>query len=62
MAGVLGFVILADRVHAGTMQSVDRSLLLVMRRPPDNAPIGSPAFQEAVRDITSLGGAVVLGL
>jgi undecaprenyl-diphosphatase len=61
-AGVLAFVVLADDVRAGSMQSFDRTLLVAMRRPPDYVPIGPPAFQEAVRDITALGGVVVLGL
>jgi hypothetical protein len=32
------------------LQNFDRTLLLMFRRPPDNAPIGPPALQEAVRD------------
>ena len=43
------------------LQNFDRTLLLMFRRPPDNAPIGPPALQEAVRDITAMGGVVVLG-
>ena len=61
-AGVWIFALLAGEVKDGDSQSFDRQLLLAMRRPGDLAPKGSPAFQEAARDVTALGGVVVLTL
>jgi undecaprenyl-diphosphatase len=48
----------ADRVSGG---SFDERFLLALRTPgdPDN-PLGSPSFEEAVRDITALGSFAVL--
>ena len=61
-AGVWMFAELADEVMEGGTRKLDRNLLLAMRRPGDLKPIGSPAVQEAARDITALGGMTVLGL
>jgi undecaprenyl-diphosphatase len=61
-AGVWLFVALADEVMEGGTQKLDRKLLLSLRRPGDLQPLGSPAFQDAARDITALGGVTVLGL
>ena len=61
-AGVWIFALLADEVMEGGTQAFDRTLLLAMRRKPDLAPLGPPAVQEAARDITALGGVVVLSL
>jgi undecaprenyl-diphosphatase len=61
-AGVWMFAMIADEVMEGGTQAFDRKLLLAMRRPGDLAPIGPPAVQESARDITALGGVVVLGL
>jgi undecaprenyl-diphosphatase len=62
----LGFALLAlvflalDRAMGGNF---DQSLLIALRAPNDLAdPIGSPAFEEAVRDITALGSFAVLTL
>jgi undecaprenyl-diphosphatase len=60
--GVWAFATLASDVKDGETYGLDRRLLLAMRRPGDLAPIGSPAFQEAVRDVSALGGTTVLGL
>jgi undecaprenyl-diphosphatase len=60
-AGVWAFALLASEVKEGETSAFDRRILLSMRRPGDLAPIGSPAVQEAVRDITALGGVAVLG-
>lgn len=55
----LGFVAL-DRAMGGCF---DEALLLGLRTPGDLAdPIGSPLFEEAVRDITALGSFLVLTL
>ena len=61
-AGVWIFAMIADEVMEGGPQAFDRKLLLVMRRPGDLAPIGTPAVQDAARDITALGGVVVVSL
>ena len=61
-AGVWIFAALADEVMEGGTGTIDRKLLLAMRRPGDLALLGPPAVQEAARDITSLGGVAVLGL
>jgi undecaprenyl-diphosphatase len=61
-AGVWAFAGLAGEVREGDTQGFDRRILLAMRHPGDLSPIGSPAFQEAARDVTALGGVVVLGL
>jgi undecaprenyl-diphosphatase len=60
--GVWAFATLASDVKEGETYGFDRRILLAMRRPGDLAPIGSPAFQEAVRDVSALGGTTVLGL
>jgi undecaprenyl-diphosphatase len=61
-AGAWMFGWLADEVFEGGTRSLDRQLLLAMRRPGDLALLGPPSMQEAARDITALGGAAVLGL
>jgi undecaprenyl-diphosphatase len=61
-AGVGTFAVVASEVNAGATQAFDRQILLAMRRPADLAPLGSPAFQQAARDITALGSSLVLGL
>jgi len=62
VAGVWAFGTLADVVREGETGGFDRKILLSMRRPGDLAPIGSPSFQEAVRDVSAMGSAAVLGL
>jgi undecaprenyl-diphosphatase len=61
-AGVWFFGALATKVDEGQTRGFDRRILLSMRRPGDLAPIGPPAVVEAARDITALGGLVVLGI
>ncbi len=61
-AGVWAFAEIAGEVQDGETGSFDLRVLLSMRHPGSLAPIGSPAVQEAARDITALGGGVVLGL
>src|SRR5580658_1747562 len=61
-AGVWAFAALASEVKEGETSTFDRRILLAMRRPGDLAPIGSPAVQEAVRDVSALGGVSLLGL
>lgn len=56
------FAMIAGEVVKGGPQAFDRKLLLAMRRPGDLAPIGPLAMQDAARDITALGGVVVVSL
>lgn len=61
-AGVWGFAVLAGEVKEGETEAFDRAVLLSMRHGPELAPIGPPEVQEAARDITALGGVLVLSL
>jgi undecaprenyl-diphosphatase len=61
-AGVWIFVVIAGDVAEGDTLSFDRRILLSMRRPGDLSPKGSKSFQESARDVTALGGVVVLTL
>ena len=61
-AGVWLFAALADEVMEGGTQKFDRAVLLAFRHPGDLAPLGSPALQDAARDVTALGGITVLTL
>jgi len=61
-SGVWAFVALANEMKEGETYGFDRRILLAMRRPGDLAPVGSPAVQEAVRDVSALGGVSLLGL
>ncbi|RFC46329.1 MAG: undecaprenyl-diphosphatase [Verrucomicrobia bacterium] len=59
--GTWAFVALADEVMEGDTQSLDERILLALRNPSDHSdPIGSPAIEDAARDITALGGGPVL--
>jgi undecaprenyl-diphosphatase len=63
-AGIVGgiwlFAGIAGEVMEGETQTFDQKLLLAMRQPGDLSPIGSPAIQDAARDVTALGGVTVL--
>src|SRR5579862_1861408 len=61
-AGVWLFAALADEVMEGSTQKFDRTVLLAFRHPGDLTPLGSPALQDAARDVTALGGVTVLTL
>ena len=60
--GVWAFATLASDVREGETKSFDSRILLAMRRPGDLAPKGPPAVQEAVRDVSALGGVTLLSL
>ncbi len=60
--GVWAFATLASDVKEGETYGFDRRILLALRRPGDLAPKGSPAVQEAVRDVSALGGVTLLSL
>jgi undecaprenyl-diphosphatase len=61
--GILGFVKLMDAVEDGKTQSIDERLLRACRNPENLADtLGPPWVEEAVRDVTALGGVFVLTL
>ena len=58
-----GFIELAGEVSEGSTLAFDRRLLLSLRSAADIAdPIGPGWLEESARDITGLGGHVILGL
>jgi undecaprenyl-diphosphatase len=62
-AAIWGFVALADEVIEGETHDVDTAIIQALRVPGDLAdPLGPPWFEDAVRDVTSLGSAPVLVL
>ena len=62
VAGVWGFALLADEVQEGGTQAFDQKLLLAFRHSDTRAMLGPPSIQQAGRDISALGGVVVLTL
>ncbi|MGZ9809401.1 phosphatase PAP2 family protein [Pseudoroseicyclus sp. H15] len=62
IAGALwGFVALASEMLEGDLHSFDETVLLALRTAGDPAVgIGGPQMQVAMRDLTALGGIVVL--
>jgi undecaprenyl-diphosphatase len=63
VGAVWGFLALAGEVGEGETLAVDKRLLLALRNPGHPSdPIGSRSFQEAMRDVTALGGVTVLTL
>jgi undecaprenyl-diphosphatase len=60
---IWAFLSLGGEMAEGDTLAFDHALLLKLRVPGDPAnPIGPPAFEEAMRDITALGGFTVLTL
>jgi undecaprenyl-diphosphatase len=61
-AGALwAFLKLGSEVAEGETQALDRRLILALRTPGHaDDPIGSRSFQEAVRDVTALGGTTMI--
>lgn len=58
-----GIAELADEVLEGATRDLDRDILLALRVPGDlSDPIGPPWVEEMGRDLTALGGTVVLTL
>lgn len=61
--GLLFFLLLAEQVSKGSVQSVDEKILKAFRMPDNTAiPRGPEGLQEVMRDITSLGGGTVIFL
>ena len=59
--GIWAFVAIADEVSEGETEAFDRAVLIALRNPADlSDPLGPPWFEEAVRDVTALGGNIVL--
>lgn len=64
MVGALwAFAAIAVEMREGELTHFDETLLLALRTPGDPSnPIGPPSLEVAMRDLTALGGAVVLVL
>lgn len=62
-AAVWAFISIAEEVVEGDTHEIDQRLLLAMRVPGDlNDPLGSRTLEEAMRDVTALGGVTVVTL
>lgn len=63
-AGALwAFLNIADEMVEGETQDIDRQIILALREPGDlDDPIGSMNIEEAVRDITALGGTTLVAV
>ena len=63
-AGALwGFFGIAGEVGEGETAKLDTHILMMLRNPADPTdPIGSRSLQEAMRDVTALGGVTVITL
>ncbi|WP_309606160.1 phosphatase PAP2 family protein [Phenylobacterium sp.] len=58
-----GFFNLASEMGEGDTLALDRHILLALRSPANPAvPLGSRSFEEAMRDVTALGGVTVMVL
>lgn len=63
VAGVWGFLALADQVMAGHSQRLDEQVLRALRSADDpRVPIGPPWLLDVARDVSALGSATVLAL
>jgi undecaprenyl-diphosphatase len=61
VAAVWGLAELTDEVVEGATRGLDRDVLLALRMPGDlSDPIGPPYVEERARDLTALGGTVVI--
>lgn len=62
-AAVWAFLAIADEMAEGGTMAIDRRLLLMLRVPGDiSDPLGGRSLEEAMRDLTALGGFTVLTL
>lgn len=60
-AALWTFLDIADEMADGETRGVDSRIILMLREPGDlNNPIGSKDIEEAVRDITALGGTTLV--
>ncbi|MDB5433888.1 MAG: putative phosphatidylglycerophosphatase [Phenylobacterium sp.] len=61
--GFWAFFNIAREMTEGETQAIDKRILLALRNPANpSEPIGSHSFQEAMRDVTALGGVTVMTL
>lgn len=61
MGALWAFFSIAEEVDEGETRVIDERLVLLFRNPADlNDPLGSRTFEEAVRDVTALGGFTVV--
>lgn len=60
--GLWVFASIAEEVFEGESHWIDSAILLALREPGTNDPIGPAWFEYAVSDITALGGYAVLTL
>jgi undecaprenyl-diphosphatase len=61
--GIWAFASLADEVREGETRRIDTRILLALRNPADlKDPVGPAWVEESERDLTALGGVVVMGL
>jgi undecaprenyl-diphosphatase len=61
--GFWAFFNIAGEMTEGETQAFDKHILLALRNPANpSEPIGSLSFQEAMRDVTALGGVTVMTL
>jgi undecaprenyl-diphosphatase len=61
--GFWAFFNIAGEMTEGETQAIDKRILLALRNPANpGEPIGSRSFQEAMRDVTALGGVTVMTL
>lgn len=60
---IWGFLAVGGEMREGETLALDKQILLAFREPGNPAePLGSRSFQEAMRDVTALGGFTVLTL
>lgn len=63
VGAIWAFLDLADEMAEGDTEAFDRRILLLFRTPGHPAdPVGSRSFEEAMRDVTALGGFTFLTL
>lgn len=63
LGAVWAFLALTDEVIEGDTRRFDTRILLALRNPLDHAdPLGPPWLEIVGRDVTALGGVLVLGL
>src|SRR5579875_168785 len=63
VAGLLGFLAIADTVMEGKTQRIDERIVRSLRDPADPSdPMGPHWLEEVGRDLTALDGVAVLGL
>jgi len=61
IGGVWLFIEVADEVNEGATSAIDQRILLALRNPADPSdPLGPLWVEEAMRDVTALGGGAIL--